>query len=141
MATTAPEFGKTFTLRLGTTSTTTVITNLLSHGSKASMGTREVTTKASGTHKEYKTTFADQTFDFSGIYTSTATAQGYEDMEIVKDAGTLIFWEEGSGTTGTPKRAGTGYIVDLSRTSPHDGNVEFSGTIQNTGDPATTSYP
>jgi hypothetical protein len=141
MATTAPQAGKTFTLRLGTTSTTTVITNLLSHGSKSSMGTRETTTKSSGTHKEYLTTFGDQTFDFSGYYTVTATAMGYEDMEAAKDASTLIFWEEGSGVTGTPKRTGTGYIVDLSRDSPHDGNVGFSGTIQNTGDPVTATYP
>lgn len=140
MATTSPAAGKTFTLRLGLTSTTTVITNLLSHGSSKTMDTREVTTKASGTHKEYLPTFADNTFDFSGLYTSTASTFGYEDLESAMDAGTLVYWEEGTGTSTTPKRSGTGYIVSLNREAPHDGNVEFSGTIQNTGDPATGTY-
>lgn len=141
MATTAPASGKLVTLRIGLTSTTTVITNLLSHGSSKSKDTREVTTKSSGTHKEYLPTFSDMTWDFSGFYTDTASSFGYEDLESAMDAGTLVYWEEGSGTATTPKRTGTGYIVSLSKEAPHDGNVEFSGSIQNTGDPVVGAYP
>lgn len=140
MPTTSPAGGKALTLRLGLTSTATVITNLVSHSSSKSKDTREVTTKASGTHKEYLPTFSDKTFDFSGLYTDTASTMGYEDLESAMDAGTLIYWEEGTGTSLSPKRTGTGYIVALDREAPHDGNVEFSGTIQNTGDPVVAAY-
>lgn len=141
MATTSPLGGKPLTIRVGTTSTTTVITNLLSHSVSKSKDTREVTTKSSGTHKEYLPTFSDKTIDFSGLFTESATSAGYEDLETWMDAGTLVYWEEGTGVAASPKRTGTGYITSLSKDAAHDGNVEFSGTIQNTGDPVVGVYP
>jgi predicted secreted protein len=141
MATTSPQAGKDVTLRLGLTSTATVITNLTSQGLSKTKDTREVTTKSSGTHKEYRPTFSDLTWNASGLFTESASTMGFEDLESAMDAGTLIYWEEGTGTAASPKRTGTGYIVGLNKEAPHDGNVEFSVDIQNTGDPVTGVYP
>src|SRR5687768_6657785 len=138
MATTDPVLGKSLTLKIG--GTPTVITNLTSNSLSHSTDSIGVTTKDSGTHKEYKVQFQDLTLDFEGLYTSTASTQGYEDLLTAKLAGTLITWEWGTGVTGTPKLSGSGYILTLDQDAPLDDAVTFSGSIQNTGDPAVGTY-
>lgn len=138
MATTSPQLGKTLTLRIGGSPTT--ITNLTSNSLSHVTDMIEVTTKSSGTHKEYLPSFQDLTIDFEGIYTVTASTQGYEDLLTSKLAGTSVAWEWGSGVTGTPKLSGVGYITDLSQDAPLDDVATFSGSIQNTGDPVVAAY-
>lgn len=138
MATTTPTLGKSLTLRIGATPTT--ITNLTSNSLDQITDMIPVTTKASGTHKEYLPSFQDTTFSFEGIYTATASTQGYEDLDTAKRAGTSISWEWGTGVSGSPKLSGTGYITSLKQDAPLDGVVTFSGAIQNTGDPVSATY-
>lgn len=138
MATTTPQLGKTLTLKIGAIPTT--ITNLRSSSLSHTTDMIEVSTQASGTHKEYLPSFQDLTFDFEGIYTVTASTSGYEDLLTSKLAGTAVTWEYGSGVTGTPKLSGTGYIVSLDLDAPYDDVATFSGSIQNTGDPVEGTY-
>jgi predicted secreted protein len=138
MATTTPTLGKVLTLRIGATPTT--ITNLTSNSLSHTTDSINVTTKSSGTHKEYLVAFQDLTFSFEGLYTVTASTQGYEDLLTAKLAGTAVSWEWGTGVTGTPKLSGTGYILTLDQDAPMDGAVTFSGSIQNTGDPTVGTY-
>jgi predicted secreted protein len=138
MATTAPQLGKALTLRIG--ATPTVITNLRSNSLSHVTDMMDVTTKSSGTHKEYLPSFQDLTIDFEGIYTVTASTQGYEDLLTSKLAGTAVSWEWGSGVTGTPKLSGSGYITSLDQDAPLDDVATFSGSIQNTGDPVVGAY-
>jgi predicted secreted protein len=136
MATTTPQLGKTLTLKIGGTTITNLRSNSLSHTTDMI----EVSTQSSGTHKEYLPSFQDLTFDFEGIYTVTASTQGYEDLLSSKLAGTSVAWEWGTGVSGTPKLSGTGYIVSLDQDAPYDDVATFSGSIQNTGDPTSGTY-
>jgi hypothetical protein len=138
MATTTPQLGKLLTLRIG--GTPTVITNLTSNSLSHVTDMIEVTSKSSGTHKEYPPSFQDLTFDFEGIYTVTASTQGYEDLLTSKLAGTVVTWEWGTGVTGTPKLSGSGYITGLDQDAPLDDVATFSGSIQNTGDPTVGTF-
>jgi predicted secreted protein len=139
MATETPVFGKTLTLRIGTP-TPTVITNLTSNSLSDTTDTRETTTKQSGTHKEYLPAFQDKTLSFEGLTTHTPTSQGLEDLRAAKAAGTIVDWEWGTGVVGTPKLTGKGIITSLDEDAPYDGDVTFSGEIQNTGDPVSSTY-
>lgn len=140
MATTNPAYGTDLPLKIADTSTTAEIVNLTSNSASFTTDTREVTTKDSGTYKEYKATRNDGTFDFEGLYTITAGATGFEDLLTWKDAGTEIYWEMGTGVTGTPKWSGRGIITGLDVDAPDGDNVTFSGSIQNTGDITIGSY-
>jgi predicted secreted protein len=139
MATTAPQLGKTMTLRL--TGTPTVITNMRSSSLSFVTDMIDVTTKSSGTHKEYLPSFQDLTIDGEGVYTLTASTQGFEDLLTSKLAGSSVTWEYGnSAVSGSPKWSGTGYITDLSVDAPYDDVVTFTVSIQNTGDPTVGTY-
>lgn len=138
MATTSPQLGKTLTLRLG--GTPTVITNLTSNSLNHLTDMVEVTTKSSGTHKEYLPLFQGLTIDFEGVYTITPTTEGYEDLLASKLAGTAVSWEWGTGVDGTPKLSGTGYITGLDKDAPLDDVVTFSGSIQTTDVPTEGIY-
>lgn len=138
MPTTTPQLGKTLTLKIGATPTT--ITNLRSNSLSHVTDMIEVSTQASGTHKEYLPSFQDLTIDFEGIYTVTASTQGYEDLLTSKLAGSSVAWEWGTGVSGTPKLSGTGYITALDQDAPYDDVATFSGSIQNTGAPTSGTY-
>lgn len=140
MATTSPAYGTSFPLKVGSTSTTTQIINLLGNSISLTTDTREVTTKDSGTYKEHLPTRNDATIDFEGLYTTTATAAGFEDLLGWKEAGSLVYWELGTGVTGSPKWTGTGYITSLDVDAPDGDNVTFSGSIQSTGTITVGSY-
>jgi predicted secreted protein len=129
------------TIRVHTTSTTVAVTNLLSNDLDVNIDMEEVTTKDSGEFKEWLARFADAKLGFSGIYSSTASATGYEDLEGWAFAKTKIFWEFGTGVAATRKISGQGYIDNVKLDAPHDGSVTFSGSIQNTGDPTVATYP
>lgn len=141
MATTATVNGTDLPLKLGSTSTTTKIINLLGNSSKLSTDTRKTTTKDSGTYNEYKATRNDATLDFNGLFNKAVAVNGIEDLIAWKDAGTLIFWELGTGVTGDHKWTGTGIITSLDTDAPDGDNVTFSGSIQNSGDPTYSVYP
>lgn len=138
MATTNPQLAKALTIRLG--ATPTVITNLTSNSMSHTMDMIDVTTKSSGTHKEYIPAFADLTIDYEGIYTITASTMGYEDILTAIMAGTSVAWEWGTGVTGTPKLSGNGYHNNLTIDSNNGEVVTFSGSFQNTGDPTVGTY-
>ena len=137
MATTAPLLGKSLTVQIGST----VITNLTSNSLDMSTDMVEVTTKSSGTHKEYLPNFQDLTLEAEGIYTKTASSLGYEDFLTSKLAGTSVSWVWGDGVSGAPKLSGTGYLTSLTVDAPMDDVVTFSLSIQNTGDPVNGTYP
>lgn len=138
MATTTPTLGKSMVLRI--TGTPTVITNLTSNSLSFTTDMIDVTTKSSGTHKEYLPQWQDLTIDFEGIYTVTASTAGFEDLLTSKLAGSAVSWEFGTTASGTPKWSGTGYITGLDVDAPQDDKVTFSGSIQNTGDPTVGTY-
>lgn len=140
MPTTATLHGRDLPLKVGATSTTTKITNLVSNTAGFSTEFRETTSKDSGTYKEYKPTLNDARFTFRGWYTKTASTSGFEDLAQWKDAGTEIFWEMGSGTVTEPKWTGKGFVSNLEITADDGENVEFSGEIQNTGDVTFGTY-
>lgn len=140
MATTAPAYGTDLPLMISDTSTAVEIVNLTGNSASFTTDTREVTTKQSGTYKEYKATRNDATFDFEGLYTVTVGETGFADLQGWKDAGTEIYWEMGTGVTGTPKWSGRGIITALDVDAPDGDNVTFSGSIQNTGDVAIGTY-
>jgi predicted secreted protein len=140
MATTAPAYGKDIPLKIGSTSTTTQIINLTANSASFTTDMREVTTKDSGTYREHRPTFHDAEFGFDGLYTSTASAQGFEDLLTFKEAKTEIFWEIGSGVSGSPKWTGKGYITNLDVDFPMEDNVTFTGTVKNTGDVTVSTY-
>jgi predicted secreted protein len=140
MATTTPSYGKELPLKIHSTSTTVQILNLQSNGISFSTDTREVTTKDSVKYREYRPTFQDATISFEGLFSAAVTTNGFEDIIAFKDAGTEIFWEIGTGVTGTQKYTGKGYITSLDVDSPLDDNVTFSGEIQNTGDLTIGTY-
>jgi predicted secreted protein len=139
MATTAPQLGKTLTIRIGTPTGVT-ITNLRSNSLSSVTDMIEVTTKSSGTHKEYLPSFQDLTIDFEGVFTQTASSYGPEDVLATKIAGTSFTWEYGSGVATTLKITGTGYFTAFDLDDPHDDVTTFSGAIQNTGDPTIGAY-
>lgn len=141
MATTAPQSGKTMTLRAHTSATTVAVTNLLSNDLDISVDMEEVTTKDSVEFKEYLARFADAKLGFSGIYSGTPSATGYEDLEGWAIAKTKIFWEFGSGVAASRKISGQGFIENVKLDAPHDSSVTFSGSIQNTGDIVVGVYP
>jgi hypothetical protein len=140
MATLDPIDGKTLTVRIVTATVATAIQNLTSNTLNDSTDVTEVTTKNSGTHKEYKPKFHDKTIDFEGLLHHTAATAGYEDLRAAKTAKTLIEWEWGTGVSGTPKLSGNGYIVALSEVASNGEDATFSGSIQNTGDPTESTY-
>lgn len=140
MATLDPIYGKSLTIRIVNGGTPTAIQNLTSNSLSDSTDVREVTTKNSGTHKEYKPTFQDKTISFEGLAHHTAATSGLEDLKAAKAADTLVTWEWGTGVASSPKLTGTGYIISLDEDAPLDDNVTFSGEIQNTGDPTSSSY-
>lgn len=141
MATTATIDGKDLPLKVGSTSSTTKITNLIGNSANFTTGKRKTTSKDSGTYEEYKMTRNDLTFPFRGWYTKTVSTSGFEDLLTWKDAGTEIYWEMGSGTPTEPKWTGRGFVEELTIDSEDSETVEFSGTIQNTGDPTYGVYP
>jgi predicted secreted protein len=142
MATLATVPGKSLTIKVDSTSTTKAIKNLRSRSLAATTDMAEVTTADSGTHKEYVPEFQDMTFDFSGLATE-ATDAGLVTSELLalKTAKTLIYWEWGTSVASSPRITGRGYINDFGIDSEYDGEVEFSGAIQNTGDPTFDTYP
>lgn len=141
MATVAPAYGKDSTLRIGATSTTTVITNLTSNGISKNRDTRDVTSKLSGDWREMRPTYKGGEISFEGIYTEEGVSvNGYADLDGWWSAGTEIFWEYGSGVSGSRKESGKGYITSLERDDPQDGNTTFSGTIVITGEITVASY-
>jgi hypothetical protein len=132
--------GKSLTIRIVTATVATAIQNLTSNTLNDTTDVSEVTTKNSGTHKEYKPKFQDKTIDFEGLLHHTAATAGYEDLRAAKVAKTLIEWEWGTGVSGTPKMNGNGYIISLSEVAASGEDATFSGSIQNTGDPVEGSY-
>lgn len=141
MATLTTVSGKTLTIKIDSTSTVKSIKNLRSRSLSSTTDMVEVTTADSGTHKEYVAEFQDLTFDFAGLATEETDA-GLVTSELLalKIAKTSIYWEWGTGVSGTPKITGRGTINDFSIDSEYDGEVEFSGAIQNSGDPTFTTY-
>lgn len=140
MATTATINGTDFPLKVHSTSTTAEIVNLVSNSFSLSTDIREVTTKDSGNYKEHMPVRHDATIDFEGLYHSVAAATGFEDLLGWQTAKTMIYWELGTGVTGTPKYTGTGYITSLEVDAPDGDNTTFSGSIQNTGDITIGTY-
>lgn len=140
MATTAPAYGTDLPLKIADVATAVQVINLTGNSASFTTDTREVTTKNSGTYKEYKGTRNDATLDFEGLYSATASATGFEDLLTWKDARTEIYWEMGTGVSGTPKWTGRGVITALDLDAPDGDNVTFSGSIQNSGDITIASY-
>jgi predicted secreted protein len=136
MPTTAPASGKLWKLKIAATSTTVAVVNLRSNDLDISVDMEEVSTKDSAEFKEYLPRFADGKIAFEGVYTQTASSTGFEDLQGWQWAKTLIYWELSNATASTPKFTGTGYIDSLKLSGQHDQSVMFSGSIQNTGDPA-----
>jgi hypothetical protein len=132
--------GKSLTIRIVTATVATAIQNLTSNSLSDTTDMSEVTTKNSGTHKEYKPKYQDKTISFEGLLHHTAATAGYEDLRAAKTAKTLIDWEWGTGVSGTPKLSGKGYIVSLEEDAADGEDATFSGEIQNTGDPVEGSY-
>jgi predicted secreted protein len=141
MATTNPTYGTSLPLKLGATSTTAQIVNLKSNSISLSTDTRETTTKDSGSYKEYLATRNDGQISFEGLYTTTAGATGIEDIIGWKEAGTMIYWEIGTGTTGHPKWTGQGIVTSLDFDMPDGDNATFSGSIQTSGTITIGVYP
>lgn len=137
MATTTPLLGKNLTIQIGST----VITNLRSNSLSMMTDMIDVTTKSSGTHKEYLPSWQDLTLDAEGIYTKTASSQGVEDFLTSKLAGTSVSWVWGDGVSAAPRLTGTGYITSIDFDAPMDDVVTFTISIQNTGDPTNGVYP
>lgn len=140
MATLDPIDGGSLTIRIVTAAVATAIQNLTSNSFSSSRDTREVTTKNSGTHKEFRVTYLDKTISFEGLLHHTAATAGFEDLRTAHEAGTQIEWEWGTGVSASPKVSGTGYIVSLEEDASDGDNATFSGEIQNTGDPVSGTY-
>ena len=71
MATTDPLYGKKQLLKVGSTSTPVVITNLTSNGITKSRDTRDVTTKQSANDwREVRVSYKNGEINFEGIYTT-----------------------------------------------------------------------
>ncbi|HYG02105.1 MAG TPA: phage tail tube protein [Chryseosolibacter sp.] len=142
MATVAPTDGTDLPLKISDTSTAVEIVNLVSNSTSRTTDTRGTTTKQSGTHKEYVATRHDMTHEFEGLYTTTddASKTSFDQLDTWRRAGTVIYWEKGTGVSGTRKESGRGIIVSLDDDAPDGDNVTFSGSIQNTGDPTITTY-
>jgi hypothetical protein len=137
-----PLNGSDLPLKISNTSTTVQIINLVSNSTSRTTATRKVTTKQSGTHEEYKATRQDLTHDFEGYYTTTddATKTSFDQLDEWRLDREEIYWEKGTGVSGTRKESGRGIIVSLDDDAPDAENVTFSGSIQNTGDPVISTY-
>ena len=98
----------------------------------------EVTTDDSGSYKEYKANFKDLKLDFAGIANSAAGIQAIEDLH--GQVGTEVAWEYGDGVSGHRKISGTAILLDITEKGEKDGVIEFSGNLQNTGDPTFGTY-
>ena len=140
MATLDPVDGKSLTIRIVTATVATAIQNLTSNSLSNTTDMSEVTTKNSGTHKEYKPKYQDKTISFEGLLHHTEAVAGYEDLKTAKSAGSLIDWEWGTGVIGSPKLTGKGYITSLDEEAGDGEDATFSGEIQNTGDPVDGTY-
>jgi predicted secreted protein len=141
MATLTTISGKSLTLKIDTSSTVKSIKNLRSRSLSSTTDVAEITTADSGTHKEYTAEFQDLKIDFAGLATEASDA-GLVTSELLalKIAKTVIYWEWGTGAASSPRITGRGIIIDFKIDSEHDGEVEFSGAIQNTGDPTFDTY-
>jgi predicted secreted protein len=142
MATVDPKYGHDYVLKVGSTSTTDQIDNLLTNGISRSRDTRDVTTKNStGNWREFKVTYKNAEIQFEGIYTEDATGiVSFGVLEGYWDDAIEIYWEYGSGVTGSRKETGRGYIISLERNDGQDDNSGFSGTIKVTGDVTVGVY-
>jgi hypothetical protein len=140
MATTAALDGKSLVIKVHNTSTTATITNLTSNDLDMVMEARKTTTKDSGVFHEYQPTFGDLKFGFEGLRSNTASATGSEDIKGWMVAKTEIYWEWGTGVTGTEKISGRGFFLSYKESAPNGDNVTFSGSIQNNGEPTFGTY-
>ena len=131
MATTSTAYGKEVVLKFGGT---TVI-NQTNSSLKQIMAMRDVTTKDSNNSKESRPTIKSRTFDIKGLLPQYSTA--FSTYQAAYAAGTIGAWQFGSGFTGEPYWSGSGYFTALNFDAPQDGNVEYSGTIEVTGDVTT----
>lgn len=141
MSTLTTKSGKSLTIKIDSTSTVKSIKNLRSRSLSVSADVDETTTADSGSFKEFIAQFLDASIDFAGKATE-ASDTGLVTAEILAlmVAKTLIYWEWGTGVSGSPKISGQGIITSFDENSEYDSEVEFSGSIQNSGDPTFTTY-
>lgn len=141
MATLTTISGKLLTLKIDSTSTTKVIKNLRSTSWSLSQDFDEITTRDSGSFKEYAAQFLDMTIDAAGKLTNaTDAALVYGEIEDLVIAKTQIYWELGTGVSGSRKVTGRGFISSFDVDSEFDAEAEFSLSIQNTGDVTVSTY-
>lgn len=128
MATKSALYGRLLTLKIGGVQIDNLLTNSLSQ----TRDTRDVTTKDSEDWEESQPTIRRKTIDFTGL-TSQAATTGYVELQNAYDNGTTGTWKYGTGLAGAKYWSGSGHIVKLDFQAPHDGNVEFSGSVKLTG--------
>jgi predicted secreted protein len=128
MPTTNPQYGRELVIRLASSQ----VTNLVSHGISMSRETRDVTTKDSSDNQEVRPTIKSRQITFEAIRSENAV-YGYEDLLTAYENGTAIQWQETAGVSGHQTLLGVGYITQLDKEAPHDGNVMFTGTVTVTG--------
>lgn len=141
MATLTTTSGKSLTLKVDSTSTVKVIKNIRSTSRSISQDFEESTTKDSDNFKEYEPTFQDGTMECAGLV-STATDAGLttDELEDLMLDKTKLYYEWGTGVSGSRKVSGRCYISNFEVTAEYDGLAEFSMSLQFTGDPTVDTY-
>lgn len=130
MPTTSPAYGRLLTLKFNGTA----ILNLKSSDLSQSVAMRDVTTKDSSDNKESRPTIHARTFSFSGLMPNAGpNAAAGPALQTALDAGSIGTWNFGSNLTAEPNWSGSGFLTALNFKAPHDGNVEFDGTVEVTG--------
>lgn len=132
MATIDPLYGRLMLLRRNGTA----INNLKTTGLSQPRATRDVTTKDSNDEGEIRPTIkGPRSISFDGIVSNAASGSAIGIAQFQDDYtnGNVIVWRLGSGVAGDPFWTGSGFITKLDISTPHDGNVDFSGEVMTTG--------
>ncbi len=125
-----PAYGRTVALKLNGVR----LINLKSTDLSQSRATRDVTTKESDDNEESRGTIKSRSFSFAGIMPEEGpNAVAGPALQTAFESGSIGTWFMGDGLAGHPSWAGSGFLTALNFKAPHDGNVEFDGTVKTTG--------
>lgn len=132
MATSNPMYGRLMLLRRNGTA----INNLRTTGLSQPRATRDVTTKDSNDEGEIRPTIkGPRSIAFDGIVSNAAsgTIVGVVQFQDDYTNGNVVVWKLGTGVTGDPYWTGSGFLTKFDISTPHDGNIDFSGELMTTG--------
>ena len=126
-------FGKNFNIEIDGVD----LAHAISNGQDVNTDMDEVTNKDSSTYKEFLPTWNDLTIDFEAklrIDIAGGTA-GYVILQTAHHTQAQVAYIQGTATSGDHEFAGNAYISNIALTADNTSYVNFTGSLQNTGDP------